>query len=175
MARFKEKTSQEANEVLYYGTDGTNSTDINNISSLAATVIKLSAKNYGGDYTDQISMVKTALETSTSKNVNAPIIVMGHHGIPNTAYVTSEWNGTYGEILNLFKKYPQVIHISGHSHATLEDARSIWQDDGYTAIQDGTIGAYFENERAKSTQIPVKMLPVRRMTKLLRRHCALMC
>lgn len=149
MARFKEKTSQEANEVLYYGTDGTNSTDINNISSLAATVIKLSAKNYGGDYTDQISMVKTALETSTAKNVNAPIIVMGHHGIPNTAYVTSEWNGTYGEILNLFKKYPQVIHISGHSHATLEDARSIWQDDGYTAIQDGTIGAYFENEKGK--------------------------
>ena len=47
------------------------------------------------------------------------------------------------------KEYPQVIHISGHSHSTLEDARSIYQDDGYTAIQDSTIGAYFENESGK--------------------------
>ncbi len=149
MARFEEKTGQTANEVLYYGTDDTSSTNISDITALAATVIKLSAKNYAGDYTDQYDMVKTALEASTGKNANAPIIVMGHHGIPNTAYVTNEWNGTYGEMLNLFKKYPQVIHISGHSHATLEDARSIWQDDGYTAIQDGTIGAYFENESGK--------------------------
>ncbi len=148
MARFEEKTKEKANEVLYYGTDGT-SENINEVGTLNATVIKLSAKNYGGDYTEQYNMVKTALETSTDKNANAPIIVMGHHGIPNTAYVTSEWKGTYGEMLNLFKKYPQVIHISGHSHATLEDARSIWQDEGYTAIQDGTIGAYFENESGK--------------------------
>lgn len=149
MACFEEKTKEKANQVLYYGTDGTNSTNINNISSLAATVIKLSAKNYVGDYTEQYDMVKTALETSTAKNANAPIIVMGHHGIPNTAYVTNEWKGNYGEMLDLFEQYPQVIHISGHSHATLEDARSIWQDDGYTAIQDGTIGAYFENEKGK--------------------------
>ena len=149
MARFEQKTKEKANQVLYYGTDGTNSTDINSISALAATVIKLSAKNYAGDYTDQYDMVKTALETSTAKNANAPIIVMGHHGIPNTAYVTNEWYGSYGAILDLFKDCPQVIHISGHSHATLEDARSIWQYNGYTAIQDGTIGAYFENEKGK--------------------------
>ena len=148
MARFEEKTEEKANEVLYYGTNGT-SENINEVGTLNATVIKLSAKNYGGDYTEQYNMVKTALETSTGKNANAPIIVMGHHGIPNTAYVTNEWNGTYGNLINLFKQYPQVIHISGHSHSTLEDARSIYQDDGYTAIQDGTIGAYFENESGK--------------------------
>ena len=66
-------------------------------------------------------MVKTALETSTSKNVNAPIIVMGHHGIANTAYVTNEWKGNYGEgteedMVALFKQYSQVIHISGHPY-----------------------------------------------------------
>ncbi|MGN1008804.1 MAG: LamG domain-containing protein, partial [Butyricicoccus sp.] len=47
------------------------------------------------------------------------------------------------------EQYPQTIHISGHSHSTLEDARSIYQDDGFTAIQDSTIGAYFENESGK--------------------------
>ena len=50
MARFEEKTKEKANEVLYYGTDGT-SENINEVGTLNATVIKLSAKNYGGDYT----------------------------------------------------------------------------------------------------------------------------
>ena len=144
---FKEKTGQDANAVLYYSADGTTSSTVG--ETLVATVIKLSAQNSSGNYSDQYSMVETALEEATKKNPDAPIIVMGHHGIRNTAYVTSEWYGNYGEIVDLFANYPQVIHISGHSHATLEDARSIYQDDGYTAIQDGTIGAYFENESGK--------------------------
>ena len=148
--RFKTKTEQDSSEVIYYNNEGgTVTASASAEDGLVATVIKLSANNYGGDYTDNYDMVKTALETSTSENANAPIIVMGHHGIQDTAYVTSEWYGNYGEIVHLFESYPQVIHISGHSHATLEDARSIYQDDGYTAIQDGTIGAYFENESGK--------------------------
>ncbi len=153
--RFETKTEQDSSEVIYYNNEGgTVTASASAGDGLVVTVIKLSANNYGGDYTDNYDMVKTALETSTSKNVNAPIIVMGHHGIANTAYVTNEWKGNYGEgteedMVALFKQYSQVIHISGHSHATLEDARSIYQDDGYTAIQDGTIGAYFENESGK--------------------------
>ncbi len=152
MARFEEKTKQKANEVLYFDNEGNATSAPGN--TLAATVIKLSAKNYDGDYTDQYEMVETALKTANNKNSKAPIIVMGHHGIKDTAYVTNEWNGNYGagtdkDMVALFKQYPQVIHFSGHSHATLEDARSIYQNDGYTAIQDGTIGAYFENESGK--------------------------
>lgn len=154
MARFEAETQQSANDVIYYDTNGTITNDSSQINDLAATVIKLSAKNYSGDYTDQYDMVKTALETASTKNQKAPIIIMGHHGIKDTAYVTNEWYGNYGagtekDLVSLFKKYPQVIHVSGHSHATLEDARSIYQNDGYTTIQDGTIGAYFENESGK--------------------------
>ena len=95
--------------------------------------------------------MKSELEKATAANPEAPVIVMGHHGIQDTAYVTNEWYGDYGEgtsedMVALLEQYPQAIHISGHSHATLEDARTIYQDDGYTAIQDATIGAYFENE-----------------------------
>ena len=152
MQRFETQTEQKANEVLYYD-DAGNAAETPG-DTLAATVIKLSAKNYGGDYTDQYDMVKTALETSTKANADAPILIMGHHGIRDTAYVTNEWYGDYGkgtakDMIALFEKYPQVIHFSGHSHATLEDARSIYQNDGYTAIQDGTVGAYFENESGK--------------------------
>lgn len=143
--RFESKTGQETNEVRYYRDDS---------GALTATVVKLGASNYGGNYTGSYDMLKTALETATAENAEAPVIVLGHHGIRNTAYVTHEWYGNYGEgtdrdMVALMKEYPQVIHISGHSHSTLEDARSIYQDDGYTAIQDSTIGAYFENESGK--------------------------
>ena len=152
MERFKTQTGQEANQVIYYD-DAGNAAETPG-DTLAATVIKLSAKNYNGDYTDQYDMVKAALEKATTKNPNAPVLIMGHHGIKDTAYVTNEWYGNYGkgtdkDMVALFKQYPQVIHFSGHSHATLEDARSIYQNDGYTAIQDGTVGAYFENESGK--------------------------
>ena len=143
--RFESKTGQDNNEVRYYRDDDGN---------LTATVVKLGASNYGGNYTESYDMLKTALETATGENAEAPIIVLGHHGIRDTAYVTNEWYGNYGEgtdkdMVALMEQYPQVIHISGHSHSTLEDARSIYQDDGYTAIQDSTIGAYFENETGK--------------------------
>lgn len=78
----------------------------------------------------------------------APIFIFCHHSIPNTAYTSEEWKGTYSQgMLDLMAAHPQTIHISGHSHATMEDPRSIDQSLGFTCIQDATLGAYFENER----------------------------
>lgn len=112
-------------------------------------IITMSAKNYGGDYTDNYEWLKEHLEAAVKEDPQKPIFLMQHHGFQDTAYVTNEWYGTFGEIENLLKQYPQVIDFSGHSHATLNDPRSINQDLGFTAIQDGTIGAYFENETGK--------------------------
>ncbi len=150
--RFEENLGQPANEILYYSSTGVSSETMPD--DLAATVVVISASDYNGDYTAQYDLLKEALETSNAKNPNAPIIIMGHHGIQDTAYVTNEWYGYYGEgsendMTALMEQYPQVIHISGHSHATSEDARSIWQEKGYTAIQDGTLSSYFENESGK--------------------------
>lgn len=155
VSRFESQLGQAASEVLYYSSAfGAVTASPTADDNLVATVVKLSASNYGGDYTGNYDLLKTALETSQEKNESAPVIVMGHHGIQNTAYVTNEWYGNYGkgtdrDMVALLEQYPQAIHISGHSHATLEDARSIYQNQGYTAIQDGTIGAYFENEKGK--------------------------
>ena len=42
----------------------------------------------------------------------------------------------------MLKKYPQVVHISGHSHFPANDPRAIWQGE-FTAINDGGL-SYFE-------------------------------
>lgn len=141
--RFEEKTGQKASEVLTFGN-----------ASSPVTVVKLDPNISGNNYTNNYTMLKEALETANAKDPTAPVILIGHHGVKDTAYVTNEWYGSYGQgtdkdMVDLMERYPQVIHISGHSHSTLEDARSICQDDGFTAIQDSTIGAYFENESGK--------------------------
>lgn len=133
-ARFKEKTGQEVNKVV----------KINGIN-----IITIGAPTSSGNYSSSYTFLKNALEEAVKEDPTAPIFVLAHHGVPNTAYVTEEWNGTYGKCKELMQSYPQVIHISGHSHSTLEDARSIEQTVGFTAIQDGTLGAYFENESGK--------------------------
>ncbi len=138
--RFENSTGQDNTGAYYFYKND------DPAQGLVATVIKLGASNYGGDYTGYYDFLKSELEKATAANPEAPVIVMGHHGIQDTAYVTNEWYGDYGEgtledMVALLEQYPQAIHISGHSHATLEDARSIYQDEGYTAIQDATIGA----------------------------------
>lgn len=106
------------------------------------------------DYTGCFLFLRQSLREAAAKAPGSPIFVFAHHGIRDTAYCTPEWFGNYGEDTTrdlgaLLRQYPQVIHISGHSHATLEDERSIDQSRGFTAIQDGTAGAYFENETGK--------------------------
>lgn len=137
-ARFKECLFQDANKVLA----------VNGVPIITMGPNGSSDQ----DYTKNYAFLKTALETVTSDTVTygagSPILLLCHHSIPDTAYTSEEWCGSYsGEELALMKRYPQIIHISGHSHATVEDARSIDQSMGITCIQDSTLGAYFENER----------------------------
>ena len=139
--RFKEKTGQDANKAV----------KLKN----GITIITIGPRNAENDYTADYDFLKTSLAKAAADDPTAPIFVLAHHGVPNTAYVTDEWNGNYGvgtskDLKALMKQYPQVIHISGHSHSTMEDARSIDQSAGFTAIQDGTLGAYFENESGKT-------------------------
>jgi hypothetical protein len=137
---FKTKTGQEPDKVTSPG---------------GITVITLGTKsNDGGDYSEQYDFLKKALEDSVAQDQNKPIFVIAHHGIKGTAYTTDEWYGNYGEgtdqdMVALMAKYPQVIHISGHSHATIEVPTSIDQSKGFTCIQDATLAAYFENETGK--------------------------
>lgn len=119
------------------------------------TIITLGTHSYdGGDYSEQYDFLKQALSNAAAKNPYSPIFVIAHHGIPDSAYTTNEWYGNYGagtdkDMVALMAQYPQVIHISGHSHATADDPTSIDQSKGFTAIQDASLGAYFENESGK--------------------------
>ena len=84
-----------------------------------------------------------------------PIFLFTHHPFPNTVWYSgsNSWDGQFDENANtaqsgafyqeLSKKYPQIIHFSGHTHIPMADPRSIYQDDGFTLIQTATFANNF--------------------------------
>lgn len=137
--RFKDQMGQDANKL---------------ISVAGIPVITLGPNTLSDHwYHDDLSFFQECMDTidnddGTTYTPGMPVLLLCHHSIPNTAYTSEEWNGDYGDdLIDAMKTHHQIIHVSGHSHATVEDARSIDQSLGFTCIQDATLSAYFENER----------------------------
>ena len=139
--RFKQYTGQDATKV---------------VSVNGVTVITMGPAATGsgdGDYRPHYQWLKEQLEDCVGSSTD-PFLVLTHHQMQGTSYTSPEWHGNFGQggsqdLAKLMGAYPNLIQVSGHSHATLEDERSISQDLGFTAIQDSTIGAYYENETGK--------------------------
>ena len=133
--RFLEQTGQQPNKVV----------DVNGVK-----VITMGPNTQNDHYyVDNLDFFKETVEDNVGASTD-PFLVLSHHQVRGTTYTSYEWYGTYGdEFLEEMRAHPNMVLVSGHSHATLEDERSIGQDFGFTAIQDSTIGAYYENETGK--------------------------
>ena len=83
-----------------------------------------------------IKWAREQIEIAIKENPNNPIIITTHLNPRNTVYGSDYWGNN--NIYNLFKNYPQIISLSGHSHYSLMDERSIWQGD-FTAIQTQSV------------------------------------
>ena len=91
-----------------------------------------------GDYTYIEDWLKAELEKACSVS-GKPVFVITHFPPKNTlpgSYLT-EWDGNQ-TLAKIFKRYPQVISISGHTHFSLYDERSIHQRD-FTSVNGGSL------------------------------------
>ena len=84
------------------------------------------------------TQIKIALEDSKIK----PIFVTTHFNAKDTIYGSDSYCAK--SLRELFNKYQNIIHFSGHSHFSLIDERSIWQKE-FTSIQTQSI-SYIELE-----------------------------
>lgn len=96
-------------------------------------------------YSDaQIQWLDGHIAAAVAENPEKPVFVFQHEHISDTVYGSNSeyehWGMDY--LTPVLTKYSQVIDISGHSHYTANDPRSIWQDT-FTAIGDGGLN-YFE-------------------------------
>ena len=69
-----------------------------------------------------------------------PIFFFQHPHLSDTVYGSIGWGD--GALVPILTNYPQVIDFSGHSHAPINDPRSIHQDH-FTSVGTGTF-SYFE-------------------------------
>lgn len=92
---------------------------------------------------EQVQWLDNELKKATEDAPLQPVFVFTHEHVLNTVFGSYTYDGwgldTFLEVLN---KYPQAVHISGHSHYPANDPRSIWQGN-FTAIGDGGL-AYYE-------------------------------
>lgn len=94
----------------------------------------------GGDYTGSYDWLDEHFTAAVNEDPEKPIFTFQHHHIRDTVYVSEEW---YTDQLDdIYRKYPQNINFSGHSHGPVNDPRSLWQGK-YTALGTGTL-SYFE-------------------------------
>lgn len=84
--------------------------------------------------------VKNCLKDAAKKNNKAPIFVFQHPHLTDTVYGSINWGDD--DIISILTDYPQVIDFSGHSHAPINDPRSIHQKY-FTSFNTGSF-SYFE-------------------------------
>lgn len=90
-------------------------------------------RNFFNDET--IAWLRSEIEAAMADDASAdkPIFVMNHEGP-----MSSVRGFTSGDpkLTELLKSYPRVVDFSGHTHRSILDPQSIWQD-GFTAIGTG--------------------------------------
>ena len=83
---------------------------------------------------EENSWIKSRLEIArkNKKRVGDPIFVISHMPPLKTVYGSENiWGNKY--VYKILKNYPEAISISGHSHYSLRNIKSIWQGE-FTAI-----------------------------------------
>ncbi len=86
-----------------------------------------------------------AIAEKDAEKEGKPIFVITHQNPSATVYGSGEWGDQ--SLKSLLDQYPQAVSISGHSHFSILDERSIYQDK-FTAFTTQSI-AYLEMERDK--------------------------
>ncbi len=95
-------------------------------------------------YSDaQVEWLDKNLAEAVKADPEKPVFVFQHEHVRDTVYGSSKNDGWGLDVFtDVLEKYPQAVHISGHSHFPANDPRAVWQDS-FTAINDGGL-AYFE-------------------------------
>ena len=103
---------------------------------------------------EQIRWLDESLAAAVEADPEKPVFVFQHEHVKDTVYGSSETDGwgidVFTEVLS---KYPQVVHISGHSHFPANDPRAVWQGS-FTAINDGGLAYYELAVDGKNGQFP---------------------
>lgn len=102
---------------------------------------------------ESIAYLENAIAEAEADDPTKPIFVQAHQHVRKkvdgveypTVYLSDEWGNA--ALYDAMKDHPQVVFFSGHSHAPIDDERSIHQED-FTSIGTSSMN-YLELESGK--------------------------
>ncbi|MBQ6788769.1 MAG: S-layer homology domain-containing protein [Clostridia bacterium] len=106
-------------------------------------------------YYDKHDFIESALKEIDGKGYKGHIILLSHTPMGDTVMASSPTNedGFSDATEALLKKYPQIIHVSGHSHYNPYSPKFIDQSAGFTSLSDGIIGKTIDDGFDESGKI----------------------
>lgn len=97
------------------------------------------------DYVYAREWLEQEIQDASAADPTKPVFVVQHYHVYHTVFGSYDLPGDFHagvkDIADILEKYPQVVHISGHSHYPSVEPRSIWQGK-FTAIGTGSM-SYF--------------------------------
>ena len=97
------------------------------------------------DYVYAREWLEQEIKDAIAADPTKPVFVVQHYHVYRTVFGSYDLPGDFHagvkDIADILEKYPQVVHISGHSHYPSVEPRSIWQGK-FTAIGTGSM-SYF--------------------------------
>ena len=115
------------------------------------------------NYSDEsLEWLDNELSKASAANPDKPIFVAIHQPPKDTVSQSETSDGVSG-YNHVLAKYPQVVLFTGHTHASIQRERSIYQKD-YTVVNSGSLsyagtsigGVSFENKGDTSTNPSLK-------------------
>ena len=104
--------------------------------------IGVSYDDNGKTFKGKTAWLREKLENATKEDPKKPVFVYQHPSPTLTIYGSITWSDL--DIKKVLKDFTQVIDLSGHSHYSPSDPRSVWQGE-FTAIGCGSLGALMGN------------------------------
>lgn len=96
----------------------------------------------GRTFKAKLPWLDSEIAAAVRDSGDRPVFVFQHPAPQFTVYGSVAWGDR--DITKVFRKYPQIVDFSGHSHYPVNDPRSISQNR-YTALGCGTL-SYFETD-----------------------------
>lgn len=96
-------------------------------------------------YAKTVDWIDEQIRLAQADSADKPIFLLTHQQPVDTCYGSDDWGEK--NLGRVFEKYPNVINISGHSHYSILDERSVWQG-AYTVLSTQSL-SYIELEKGK--------------------------
>ena len=88
---------------------------------------------------EQREWLSAELQSCAAEDRVKPIFVLHHEHVKDTVWGSTDTDGWgIAYFKDIFVQYPQIEHLSGHSHYPLNDPRSVYQRE-FTAIGTGAL------------------------------------